>query len=58
MDIDVPHVGCRGGSVRKRYFGGLEGIDKSLRDALYDEARTNQTSVSEIVEGLVRNYLR
>lgn len=57
VDIDVPHIGYRGGSVRKRYFGVLEGIEESLRSALYEKAKANQTSVSDIVEGLVKKYL-
>ena len=57
VDLDVPHLGYRGGSVRKRYFGILEGIDSSLRDALYQKAKEDRTSVSEILESLVKRYL-
>ena len=57
IDTDVPHIGHRGGSVGKRYFGKLEGIDASLRDALYENAKQKQISVSEILERLVRKYL-
>ena len=58
VDIDVTHVGNKGGSVRKRYFGALEGIDPSLRDSLYEYAKLNQKSVSEIIENLVKGYLK
>jgi len=47
-----------GGSVRKRYFGALEGIDPSLRDSLYEYAKLNQKSVTEIIENLVKGYLK
>lgn len=57
VDIDVPHIGYRGGSVRKRYFGTLEGVDSSLRDALYQKAKDEGTSVSEILEKLIGKYL-
>ena len=35
VNIDVPHKGIRGGTMRSRYYGQLEGIDPSLRDKLY-----------------------
>ena len=57
VDIDVPHKGYRGGSVRKRYFGKLEGINASLRDALFEKAKEKKTSVSEILERLVQKCL-
>ena len=57
VDIDIPHLGIRGGSVRKRFYGSLEGIDKKLREALHKDAKAKKTSVSEIVEELVRKYL-
>ena len=58
VNLDVPHLGYRGGSVRKRYWGGLEGIDPSLRNALYEEAKAKQTSVSAIVEDLLKDYMK
>jgi len=57
VDIDVPHKGYRGGSVRKRYFGKLEGIDASLRNALVEKAKENEESVSEVLERLIHTYL-
>ncbi|MBS8272011.1 class I SAM-dependent methyltransferase [Thalassospira tepidiphila] len=57
VDTDVPHIGYRGGSVRKRYFGRLEGIDPSLRDMLYKKAKEKETSVSDILEILVEKYI-
>ena len=57
VDIDVPHKGHRGGSVRKRYFGKLKGIDVSLRDAPFEKAKEKEEPVSEVLEGLVQTYL-
>ena len=57
VDIDVPHKGYRGGSVSKRYFGKLEGIDVSLRNALFEKAKEKEDSVSEVLERLVQTYL-
>jgi len=38
IDIDVPHLGKRGGTIRSRYFGRLEGVSPTLRDRIYEEA--------------------
>ena len=35
-NIDIEHVGHRGGSVRTRYFGELEGVNPELRKNIYD----------------------
>lgn len=58
VDIDIPHVGVRGGSVRKRYYGNLEGIDASLRDALYEKANEKGISIPGILEKLIQDYLK
>jgi SAM-dependent methyltransferase len=55
INMDVPHVGRRGGSVRKRYFGQLEGIDPSLRDKVYADAEKLGISRVEYLERLLRN---
>ena len=36
-DINLPHVGKRGGSIKTRHFGKLEGIDPLLRDKFYEK---------------------
>lgn len=54
IDIDVPHVGKRGGSIRSRYFGQLEGVDPALRDQVYAEAAKQGLSRVEYLEQLLR----
>lgn len=54
-DIDVAHKGSRGGSIRTRYFGKLEGIDPELRSKIYGIAQSRGTSVSAILEDLIRD---
>ena len=44
IDIDVPHLGKRGGTIRSRYFGQLEGVDPGLRDRVYHEAERRGVS--------------
>lgn len=58
IDIDVPHVGTRGGSIRTRYFGQLEGVDPALRDKLYAEAQRQGKSRVEYLEALLRQGLK
>lgn len=57
LDIDVPHVGTRGGSIRTRYFGQLEGVDPALRDRVYAEAQRQGKSRVEFLEALLRGGL-
>lgn len=54
INIDVPHLGKRGGSIRTRYLGQLEGIDPSLRDRLYAEAESLGFSRVEYLELLLK----
>jgi SAM-dependent methyltransferase len=54
INIDVPHLGKRGGSIRTRYFGQLEGINPSLRDRLYAEAERLGYSRVEYLELLLK----
>jgi len=53
VNIDVPHIGKRGGSIRTRYFGQLEGIAPALRDRLYAKAEKLGISRVEYLESLL-----
>lgn len=53
VDIDVPHIGHRGGSVRTRYFGALEGVSESARNKIHAYARAQGVSVSKALERLI-----
>jgi ubiquinone/menaquinone biosynthesis C-methylase UbiE len=57
MDIDVPHKGIRGGSMRKRYFGQLEGVDPELKEKIKLAALTDGSSVSAWVEQVILKEL-
>ena len=57
IDIDVRHLGARGGSVRTRYFGQLEGVDPGLRDLIYAEAERRGLSRVEHAEAILRRAL-
>lgn len=57
IDIDVLHVGTRGGSIRSRYYGQLEGVNPALRDRIYAEAQRLGVSRVELLERALRNCL-
>jgi len=57
IDVDVPHVGKRGGTIRSRYFGKLEGIDPALRDDIYQAAERQGISRVAFLENALRNAL-
>jgi hypothetical protein len=57
INIDVPHIGRRGGSIRTRYQGQVEGIDPALRDQLYAEAEKLGVSRVEYLESLLKKGL-
>lgn len=54
INIDVPHIGKRGGSIRTRYFGNLEGINPELRDKVYTAAEKLGISRVEYLEQLLQ----
>lgn len=58
LDIDVAHVGKRGGSIRTRHYGRLEGIDPNLRDRIYAEAERQGVSRVAFIESLLRSGVK
>lgn len=54
VNIDVPHVGKRGGTVRSRYFGRMEGVTPTLRDQVYEEAARRGMSRVAFLESALR----
>lgn len=54
VDIDLPHKGWRGGTIRTRYYGRLEGVTPEARELAIRAARESGVSVHEWLEELVR----
>ncbi|QMT58832.1 class I SAM-dependent methyltransferase [Legionella sp. PC997] len=54
INIDIPHRGKRGGSIRSRYLGQLEGVDPALRDKVYAVAEKLGMSRVEYLERLLK----
>lgn len=57
VNIDISHLGKRGGTVRSRYFGRLEGVDPALRNRIYEEAERRGMSRVAFLESALRASL-
>ena len=53
ININIPHMGKRGGSIRTRYHGQLEGVNPELRDKVYAAAEKLGMSRVEYLEQLL-----
>jgi ubiquinone/menaquinone biosynthesis C-methylase UbiE len=54
LDLDLPHKGWRGGSMRSRYFGVLEGVTPEAKDLVRQAAASAGLSVHEWLDRVVR----
>jgi ubiquinone/menaquinone biosynthesis C-methylase UbiE len=57
-DLDLPHKGWRGGTMRTRYYGQLEGVTPEAREMAIKAARTRGVSVHEWLDALVRSQAK
>src|SRR6266550_598261 len=57
-DIDLPHKGWRGGTMRTRYYGRLEGVTPEARRMAIEAAKTQGVSVHEWLDLVVRRAAR
>ncbi len=56
-NFDVNQPGFRGGSVRSRYLGMMEGINPSIKDKFYKKLKEGRKPVSATLEQLINDYL-
>jgi ubiquinone/menaquinone biosynthesis C-methylase UbiE len=54
LDLDLPHKGWRGGTMRSRYFGRLEGVTPEAKELAHKAAASLGLSVHEWLDRLVR----
>jgi ubiquinone/menaquinone biosynthesis C-methylase UbiE/uncharacterized protein YbaR (Trm112 family) len=54
LDLDLPHQGWRGGTMRSRYFGVLEGVAPETKELARKAAALTGLSVHEWLDRLVR----
>lgn len=53
MNIDIPHKGKRGGTMRTRYYGQIEGVSQKNKDFILTDAEKSGLSVFEWLENLI-----
>lgn len=53
MNLDVPHAGVRGGTMRTRYYGRLEGVTEQSKQFVLEDARRKRISVHEWLERMI-----
>ena len=58
VDIDLPHKGWRGGTIRTRYYGRLEGVTPEAREMAIEAAKAQGVSVHEWLDSLVRKAVK
>jgi len=54
LELDLPHKGWRGGTMRTRYFGVLEGVTPEAKELAKTAAAVAGVSVHEWLDRLVR----
>ena len=56
MNIDIPHKGIRGGSMRTRYYGVLEGVSTETKERVLYEAKKRNMSISKFTENALQHF--
>ncbi len=54
VNLDLPHKGRRGGTLRTRYFGQLEGVTLEAKKAAIEAAKRKGVSLHEWLDSVVR----
>jgi hypothetical protein len=58
LDLDLPHAGWRGGTMRTRYFGVLEGVTPEAKEMAREAASAAGVSVHQWLDTLVREHAK
>lgn len=58
MNMDIPHKGHRGGSMRTRYFGLLEGVTEESKKFVLEDSKRMGISVHDWLEQVIRGKQR
>lgn len=54
MNIDLPHKGRRGGTMRTRYFGQLEGVSEESKNFVLEDAARRGLTVHDWLEQVIK----
>jgi len=55
INLDLPHKGRRGGTMRTRYYGQLEGVSMEAKEMAQKAAEKKGVSLHEWLDQLVRS---
>lgn len=58
LDLDLKHAGSRGGSLRSRYFGVLEGVSAEAKTLVRDAAAKAGMSIHDWLDSQLRSAAR
>jgi ubiquinone/menaquinone biosynthesis C-methylase UbiE len=58
LDLDLRHAGSRGGSLRSRYFGVLEGVSDEAKTLVREAAAKAKMSVHDWLDAQLRSAAR
>jgi len=58
VNTNVFHKGIRGGTLKTRYYGQLEGVSPELKDEIYKQAADKNISRVEFIESLLKHGLK
>ena len=54
LDLDLPHKGRRGGTMRSRYYGRLEGVTPETKELAWEAVEKRGDSMHEWLDRIVR----
>lgn len=57
INIDIQHKGLRGGSMRTRYFGQIEGVTAETKSKLIAKAKELHISIHDLLEKIINSQL-
>lgn len=53
INMDVEHIGPRGGTMRTRFYGQLEGVSEKYKFYIHEEARKKKISIAKCLELII-----
>lgn len=57
INIDVPHKGIRGGTIRTRYYGQVEAVTELTKQKLVQRAKKQGSSIHDLLEQILAEQL-
>lgn len=58
IDLNVPHIGKRGGTIKTRYFGQLEGVSKHAKEIALEGSRKSEKSIYQWLDKIIKDTIK